>query len=51
MQTYQASFNQLNSMINSLYLDNGDKLKAIDIFLKHYENIERLKQPQTTYED
>lgn len=50
-QTYRASFNQLNKMINSSYIDTTDKIKAIDVFLKHYENIERLKQPSTTYED
>lgn len=51
LQTYRESFNQLNKMINSSYLENSDKIKAIDVFLKHYENIERIKQPQTTYED
>lgn len=51
LQTYRASFNQLNKMINSNYMENSDKIKAIDVFLKHYENIERLKQPSTTYED
>lgn len=50
-QTYRASFNQLNKMINSGYIETNDKIKAIDVFLKHYENIERLKQPSTTYED
>lgn len=50
LQTYRASFNELNKMINSSYLDSSDKIKAIDVFLKHYENIERLKQP-ITYED
>ena len=51
IQTYRASFNQLNKMINGTYTDTTDRIKAIDVFLKHYENIERLKQPQTTYED
>ena len=51
LQTYRESFNQLNKMINSIYLDSSDKIKAIDVFLKHYTNIERLKLPQTTYED
>ena len=51
LQTYRASFNELNKMINSTSMYNTDKIKAIDVFLKHYENIERLKQPQTTYED
>lgn len=51
LNTYRASFNELNKMINSNSLYTGDKLKAIDVFLKHYENIERLKQPLTTYED
>ena len=51
IQTYRASFNELNKMINSRHLDATDKIKAIDTFLKHYENIERLKQPLTTYED
>ena len=45
IQTYRASFNELNKMINGRYLQNTDKIKAIDVFLKHYENIERLKQP------
>ena len=49
--TYNECFNQLNEMINSTYIQNGDKIKAIDTFLKHYENIERLKQPLTSYED
>ena len=48
LQTYRESFNQLNKMINSRGIDTTDKLKAIDVFLKHYENIERLKQPITT---
>ena len=51
IQTYRASFNQLNKMINSTGIDTTDKIKAIDVFLKHYTNIERLKQPITTYED
>ena len=50
LQTYRASFNELNKMINSRGIDTTDKIKAIDTFLKHYENIERLKQP-LTYED
>jgi hypothetical protein len=45
IQTYRASFNELNKMINGRYLKVHDKIKAIDVFLKHYENIERLKQP------
>lgn len=45
--TYRSSFNALNKMINSDVLDAIDKIKAIDVFLKHYENIERLKQPST----
>ena len=45
IQTYRASFNELNKMINGRYLKYTDKIKAIDVFLKHYENIERLKQP------
>lgn len=51
IQTYRDSFNQLNKMINGNYIETSDKIKAIDVFLKHYENIERLKQPSTTYED
>jgi hypothetical protein len=51
LHTYRASFNQLNKMIESTYIDTTDKIKAIAVFLKHYENIERLKQPLTTYED
>ena len=51
IQTYRASFDELNKMIKSNYMQNSDKIKAIDTFLKHYENIERLKQPLTTYED
>lgn len=49
--TYNECFNQLNEMINSTYIQNSDKIKAIDTFLKHYENIERLKKPLTSYED
>lgn len=48
IQTYRASFNELNKMINSRGIDTTDKIKAIDVFLKHYENIERIKQPSTT---
>lgn len=51
IQTYRESFNELNKMIKSDFMQNADKIKAIDVFLKHYENIERLKQPSTTYED
>lgn len=47
IQTYRASFNELNKMINSRGIDTTDKIKAIDVFLKHYENIERIKQPST----
>ena len=43
-ETYRASFNQLNKMITSSHLDASEKIKAIDVFLKHYENIERIKQ-------
>lgn len=50
MQTYRESFNELNKMIKSNYMENADKIKAIDVFLKHYENIERLKQPNTIHE-
>ena len=49
IQTYRASFNELNKMINSKSIETTDKIKAIDTFLKHYENIERLKTP--VYED
>ena len=51
LQTYRTSFNELNKMIESDYIETGDKIKAIDTFLKHYENIEKLKQPLTTSED
>lgn len=51
LATYNACFNELQDMVNSSYMQNSDKIRAIDVFLKHYENIERLKQPQTTYED
>ena len=51
LQTYRESFNELNRLITSSYLDANERIKAIDVFLKHYENIERLKQPSTTYED
>jgi hypothetical protein len=49
LDTYNSCFNELNDMIKSNYMQNSDKIRAIDVFLKHYENIERLKQP--TYED
>ena len=49
--TYTNCFNVLQDMINSKYMQNSDKIKAIDTFLKHYENIKRLNQPQTTHED
>ena len=49
--TYNECFNELNKMITNDNLNRSDKLKAIDTFLKHYENIERLKQPLTSYED
>ena len=48
LDTYTACFNELNSIIKG-YSEQSDKIKAIDVFLKHYENLERLKQP--TYED
>ena len=50
-KTGDESFNALDNMINSSYMQNSDKIKAIDTFLKHYTNIERLKQPNTTYEE
>jgi hypothetical protein len=43
--TYNECFNQLNEMINGTYIQNDDKIKAISTFLKHYENMQRLKQP------
>lgn len=49
--TYNECFNELNKMITKNNLNNSDKIKAIDTFLKHYENLERLKQPLTSYED
>ena len=49
--TYNECFNELNKMITKGNLNNSDRIKAIDTFLKHYENLERLKQPLTTYED
>lgn len=51
LDTYRECFNELHDMVKSDYMQNSDKIKAIDVFLKHYENIERLKQPSTTYED
>ena len=51
LDTYRECFNELHDMVKSQYMQNSDKIKAIDVFLKHYENIERLKQPQTAYED
>ena len=49
--TYNECFNELNKMITKEHLNTSDKIKAIDTFLKHYENLERLKQPLTTYND
>ena len=49
-QTYNECFNQLNNMINSTFIQNDDKIKAISTFLKHYENMQRLKQPLNTEE-
>lgn len=49
--TYNECFNELNKMITKENINNSDRIKAIDTFLKHYENLERLKQPLTTYED
>lgn len=43
--TYNECFNQLNELINGKYIQNDDKIKAISTFLKHYENMQRLKQP------
>ena len=51
LNTYKACFTQLERMINGDYMENTDKIKAIDTFLKHYANMERIKQPSTTYED
>lgn len=45
IKTYWACFNELDKMVNSSFIQNGDKIKAIDTFLKHYENLERIKQP------
>ena len=46
-QTYNECFNQLNNMINSTFIQNDDKIKAISTFLKHYENMQRLNQSPT----
>lgn len=43
LSTYNACFSELNSIIKDEYTDNGDRLKAIDVFLKHYANMERIK--------
>lgn len=43
--TYNECFNELNSIITLTHVPRQDKLKAIDIFLKHYTNIERIKNP------
>ena len=51
LNTYRECFNVLNEMITDNNLYDSDKIKAIDTFLKHYTNIERIKQPSTTYED
>lgn len=51
LDTYTSCFNELNNIINSTTTERSDKIRAIDVFLKHYENLERLKQPSTTYED
>lgn len=51
LSTYRACFDELNELITTPNIMNDTKIKAIDTFLKHYANIERLKQPSTTYED
>lgn len=51
LDTYTSCFNELNNIINSETTERSDKIRAIDVFLKHYENLERLKQPSTMYED
>jgi len=51
INTYRECFNELNDLITGHYTDNTDKIKAIDVFLRHYANMERIKQPSTTYED
>lgn len=44
LDTYKACFDELNGIIKG-YSETSDKLKAIDVFLKHYANMERIKQP------
>jgi hypothetical protein len=46
--TYMACFNELDDIIKGSYTDNNDKLRAIDVFLKHYANIERIKHNVST---
>lgn len=43
--TFNECFNELNNIISLKSTPRVDKLKAIDIFLKHYTNIERIKNP------
>ena len=51
LNTYNTCFDELNHIIKSDYADRGEKIKAIDVFLKHYSNLERIKQLNNTYED
>lgn len=46
--TYMACFSELDDIIKGSYSDNNDKLRAIDVFLKHYANIERIKHNVNT---
>lgn len=49
--TFNECFKELNKLITKPLLNGSDRIKAIDTFLKHYENIERLKQPLTQYDE
>jgi hypothetical protein len=44
INTYRACFDELDDLIKGNYTNNTDKIKAIDTFLRHYANIQRVKQ-------
>lgn len=44
-QTYNECFNVLCNMINSTFIQNDTRVKAISTFLRHYENMQRVNNP------
>lgn len=48
---YNACFNEISDIINNEYTDTSDKIKAINTFLNHYENMQKINTGISNKED